>query len=212
MTVAVVSSCYGGVDALLTPPEQSVNVDRWVMVTDQDKVPDGWDTVHQPRPWVHARFAAKHAKAQPFDYVDADVAIWLDSGAVITSEHLIETCLNALGDADMCLWRHPERSTVTDESTTSAAFGKYVGQHCKQQAEHYVRTGFVDDSLYATGCIVWRNTKDNHHFGQAWLAEMLRWSLQDQLSFPYVTWKLGVTPHTMPANLWRNPWIRWRGH
>lgn len=211
MNVSVVSSCYGGIDALLAPPSQSVDVDRWVMVTDQAAVPDGWEIVRQPRPWVHARFAAKHAKAQPFDYVDSEVAVWLDSGARITSEHLIETCLDALGDADVAVWRHPERHNIVDESTTSAAMGKYDGQHCKAQAEHYAAQG-LPPSLYATGCVVWRNTIRNYRFGQAWLSEMLRWSLQDQLSFPYVAWKLGVRPNTMPESLWRNPWIRWRGH
>lgn len=211
MTVSVISSCYGGVDVLLSPPTQSVEVDRWLMVTDQGNVPDGWEILTQPRPWVTPRFAAKHAKARPFDYVDTDVAIWLDSGAVITSEHLVETCLQALGDADIALWRHPERNNVFDEATTSAAIGKYTGQHCRAQAEHYLDTG-LPDALYATGCIVWRRTVRNDRFGQAWLAEMLRWSLQDQLSFPFVAWKLGVTPNEMPHSLWRNPHVKWRGH
>lgn len=211
MTVSVVSSCYGGVDVLLSPPTQSVDVDRWLMVTDQDNVPDGWEVLTQPRPWVHARFAAKHAKAQPFDYVDTEYAIWLDSGARITSEHLVEMALEALGDADVALWRHPERHNVVDESTTSAAMGKYHGQHCQAQAQHYAAQG-LPAALYATGCIVWRNTTTTRDLGRLWLAEMLRWSLQDQLSFPYVAWRLGVEPNLLPGNLWRNPHIRWRGH
>lgn len=211
MSVAVVSSCYGGVDVLLTPPPQSVHVDRWVMVTDQENVPDGWEVIHQPRPWVHPRFAAKHAKTQPFEYVNTDVAIWLDSGAVITSEHLVEVALETLGQDDIALWRHPERNDVWSEATTSAAMGKYNGQHCREQAEHYRSQG-LPDALYATGCIAWKNTIRNYRFGRAWLAEQLRWSLQDQLSFPYVAWRMSVTPNEMPYSLWRNPYVKWRGH
>lgn len=211
MSVAVVSSCYGGVDVLLSPPTQNVSVDRWLMVTDQDNVPDGWEILTQPRPWMHGRLAAKHAKAQPFDYVDTDVVIWLDSGAVIQSPDLVGVALETLEDADVALWRHPERHDIRSESTTSATMGKYNGQHCREQADHYSAQG-LPDALYATGCIVWRNNETTRRFGQMWLTEMLRWSLQDQLSFPYVAWKLGVEPNEMPYSLWRNPYVKWRGH
>jgi hypothetical protein len=211
MSVAVVSSCYGGVDEILSPPTQDIGVDRWLMVTDDDREFDGWETLHQPRPWVHGRFAAKHAKAQPFDYVDTDVAIWLDSGAIVTSEHLVSVAVDTLGDADLALWRHPERDNVIDEAAVSVTMTKYDGQHCRQQAQCYVDQG-LPDALYATGCIVWRNNEAARDFGRMWLAEMLRWSLQDQLSFPYVAWKLGVEPNTMPQSLWRNHYVKWRGH
>ncbi len=213
MTVTVISSCYGQFDTILVPPEQTSTVDRWLMVTDDfDGGYDaGWDVLVQPRPWVHPRFAAKHAKAQPFDYTDADIAVWLDAGAVIQSRQTIEWLVDELGDHDMAMWLHPERNNVYDEATCSAAIGKYEGQHCRQQAEHYQSQG-LPDVLWATGCIVWRNTDANRLLGRMWLSEMLRWSLQDQLSFPYVSWRCGIRPTPLNHKLWRNPYVRWRGH
>ena len=181
------------------------------MVTDQDNVPDGWEQLQQPRPWMHPRLAAKHAKCQPFDYVDADIAIWLDSGAVIKSEHFIEWLLDELGDNDLALWAHPERGNIWDEATTSAAIGKYQGQHPRQQAQHYLDQD-LPDALFATGCIVWRRTDQNIALGRSWLAEQVRWSMQDQLSFPYVAWRHGIKPVRLGHNLWRNPHVKWRGH
>lgn len=211
MKLAVVQSCYGGIDSLLDSPRQSVEPDEWVMVTDGDIHPETHRHVMQPRPWMHPRLAAKHAKMQPFDYVDADVAIWLDTGAVIKSEHLIETGLEVLGDADMALWQHPERGNIHDEATCSAAMGKYDGQHTRQQAAHYIAQG-LPPGLWATGFIVWRNSERTRRMGAHWLAECVRWSMQDQLSFPYVAWMHDVDVNAMPQSLWRNSHVTWRGH
>lgn len=214
MKLAVISSCYGDFDRLVEPPEQSVDVAEWVMVTDNaSRVPAGWRVVEQRRDWCHPRFAAKHAKALPFDYTDADVAIWIDAGARILSPRFAEVMVDALGDwGEVACWVHPERDTAIDEAELCLGIGKYHGMDMVGQVNRYHREDFYDDTaLYATGCIVWRR-ECSHAAGEMWLAEQLRWGVQDQISFPYVLRCYGVQVRPLPQSLWRNEWVSWTGH
>jgi hypothetical protein len=207
VNVAVVSSCYGGIDQLVSPPPQLVDADEWVMVHDLAVAPQPWRSVREARGWAHPRFAAKHAKCQPFDYTDADVAIWLDSGARI-SPSFVGECVKALGDADVACWPHPHRTTILEEAIESKPIPKYAGMDVFGQVDSYGEPA----GLFATGCIVWRDTETNRHLGAAWLSEQLRWGVQDQLSFPYVLSKFGVTPNPLPGGLYNSGLVTWTGH
>lgn len=209
MMAAVVSSCYGAIDTIATPPPQVVEPDEWVMVHDHSNVAEPWRAVRESRQhWAHPRFAAKHAKCRPFDYTPAAVAIWLDSGARIISDEFVVACLDALGTADVACWPHPQRDTIEAEAVVSSSIAKYEGMAMLKQVSTY---GAVPN-LYATGCIVWRRCAMTEAIGNAWLAEQLRWGLQDQLSFPYVLNKFGVTPNPLPGGLYNSGLVTWTGH
>jgi hypothetical protein len=47
---------------------------------------------------------------------------------------------------------------------------------------------------------------------EAWLAECLRWTYQDQLSLPYLLWRHNVRPALIPYNLWDNHLIGLQPH
>jgi len=53
-----------------------------------------------------------------------------------------------------------------------------------------------------------RDHRDTKVIGERWLRENVRWTYQDQLSLPYVLWKLNITPSTFPHDLGENPWVR----
>jgi hypothetical protein len=66
--------------------------------------------------------------------------------------------------------------------------------------------------LWACGAIVWRNKDKARQFGQAWLAENQRWSIQDQVSFPYLVWKMQPNFGVFPAREFHNPYLTWWKH
>jgi DNA polymerase-1 len=55
--------------------------------------------------------------------------------------------------------------------------------------------------LWACGAIVWRNSDKARQFGHAWHEENVRWSIQDQVSFPYLVWKLRPNFGVFPAEV-----------
>jgi hypothetical protein len=66
--------------------------------------------------------------------------------------------------------------------------------------------------LWACGAIVWRNNDSARTFGQAWYEENLRWSIQDQVSFPYLLWNLKPNLGLFPHREFHNPYLTWWKH
>lgn len=212
MKVTVVTSIYGGVDPLRAHPEQTVPCD-WVAVVDQEMPTSGpWRQVVEPRPHMQPRLAAKYAKLFPHVYApDADVTIWIDGGAMLVSSDFVAACLDALADGHRAQWVHPERDCIYPEADVTIRMEKYGAQPVREQVTWYRLTGHPEHwGLWATGCIVRRGIDP---VDDLWLNEMMRWTVQDQLSLPYVLRRSGsALPKPMPGNLWHNPWVSWMGH
>lgn len=213
----MITSIYGRYDGLKQPVEQTVEC-SYVCVTDEDPGPPGvWQVVIEPRAHLHPRMAAKVAKCLPLQYApDSAITIWIDGSATPIHPEFVEMCLDALGEADMAQWVHPERDCIYAEADASIAYGKYHDQNVAGQAAHYRALGFpAHGGLWATGCIVRRHTRRPYalnEFGMRWLDEQLRWTIQDQLSETPVlaTTALGVVP--LDEGLWNNRWLAFGGH
>jgi hypothetical protein len=77
---------------------------------------------------------------------------------------------------------------------------------------HYFSEGFVDNiGLFACGVIARVHSPSLADFGSEWFVENTRWSIQDQLSFPFLLWKRGVLAGTFNEHLWDGP-LRWKDH
>jgi hypothetical protein len=59
---------------------------------------------------------------------------------------------------------------------------------------------------------VWRNTKEARKFGDDWYQENLDWSIQDQVSFPYLLWKHKPNFGVFPMGEFDNPYLTWWRH
>jgi hypothetical protein len=205
--VTVLTSVYGAYDRVPAPPEQTIPVD-WVCVTDEpSSIPAPWVTVHEARPHLHPRMAAKLARCRPDLYTTSPVTVWLDAAARVKTRDSIETLVDLLDGYDQAQWFHPERQTIEAEAEVSAAMRKYHGQPMRQQCAHYRTLGLVDGGLWATGCIVRRRTPQTARAGDLWLQEMFRWGWQDQLSLPFALWMTDLIPRRLPHTLWSNPLI-----
>lgn len=198
--VAVVSSLYGSHDRVRFVP-QSVPCE-FVMVTDGLlPIPDGWRTVVERRPHVSDRLAAKVAKCVPERFTDAEVIVWVDA-SIDPRPTLVEWLVDSLGDADVALARHPERSCIVDEARVSSRLVKYAGVPIVEQAEHYVAEGHpLGFGLWAGGVMVRRRGA----WGADWLAEQVRWSTQDQVSLPVIVRRHGLRVADLSHGLLWNP-------
>lgn len=208
MKVAVVTSRYGDLDPVVSPPLQSLDVE-WICVTDNPvDIPAPWLAVVEPRPHMTPRMAAKVARCRPDYYTDADVIIWLDASARLRTYMSVEKLLTKLGDSPIAMFRHPARDAIEPEAHISLSMTKYHGQNIREQVAHYRAEGLPESfGLWAAGCIVRRPALVGD-FGDRWMMEMARWSWQDQISLPFVLWQTGLRPVDLPGNLWWNPIVR----
>lgn len=228
MKTAFVTACYGAYDDLPTRTPQTTPVDRWVLVTDELDVAAqaaslGWETVLDPRPHMHSNMAAKVPKLYPGSYVpDCDIVVWVDASATI-GEGLMARCVSSLGEGYylLSMLPHAHRQSLADEVVASRGLRKYDGMQLEEQTASYRNEGMPDEfGLWATGCIARNYSVDGYaradldRFSDMWMAEMVKWSFQDQLSFSYVCWRSGVyaTPLAsdhcaVPDTIWWRPHV-----
>lgn len=213
MSVAVVSSVYGSYDLPAAPAAQDIPVE-YVLVSDQHYDCHPWKVIVEPRPQVHPRLAAKVAKCRPDLYADADVLIWMDASAQISRPDWASWIVDQLAGRPLGQFRHPWWHTLTDEANVAAGMAKYGGLPIREQAAHYLAAGHEDGwGLWASGVIAYSAAGwPLAQFGDAWLAEQLRWTYEDQISEPPVLARLGLRPVDLPGGIFGNERFAIRPH
>jgi hypothetical protein len=147
-----------------------------------------------------------------------DLVIWIDGTIEITNPRTIYHLLRIDPDCLMSSWAHERHSTLAEEAVASN-FDKYTStsffgytqpyQDVLNQLHVYESLGFPihkKDSVFCTCFIAFyvsQHKDDIYTFLDTWYTQTLRYTTQDQISFPYCLWKLQHkchrwygTPHT----------------
>lgn len=202
--VVVVTANYGGHDdPPRVPALQTVDVE-WRYYTDAGGVtaPVPWWTYVESPPHAHPNLAAKAYKTMPPATGDC---IWIDANMEITSPRFVEQALAARRDG-IAAFCHPRRDCVYTEAEASLGVESQGGKYEEwrdaigAQMRAYLDEGYPRHrGLFACGVVAYDLADERvQRFGAMWMNECLRWSPQDQLSFPVVAWRLGITPGVFP--------------
>ena len=164
--------------------------------------------------WLHPEYSA---------YIWADGAFQIDDPVALRS-----FMVDALGSADCAFFKHPDRQTIVQES--DAVIGwiaegcdhwckylrvRYEHEPMQAQVEAYVGEGFPMDGypLIATGLFIRRNLPHVNAAFDHWLIENFKWTIQDQLSLPYILWKHNLSSNLINnVSIWSGPFHKHTGH
>ena len=204
MRLAAVCAIYGGYDLIPPVPE---GVDDAVLVTDVP-VRSGWRNVVEPS-GARPRLAAKRPKVRPDLYTDCEASLWMDGSVHILDDRFVRLVREKLEEHELVLWDHPEdRDCFLEEARHCHDWPKYRDGPLLAQAEHYLAEGMPEHfGLWATGSIARRHTDRMRAFGDAWLDEMERWTIKDQVSLPYLLWREGIEPGTFGIDQLENDMV-----
>jgi len=211
MRVALITGCYGAYDPVRPLPEGH-GFDDAVCVTDTPSgIGDGWRVHVEPRD-EHPRLAAKRPKMLPWLFTDCDAAVWLDASFEITSNRFRWWVDQHLERDGFVVWKHPEpRLDFGDEASVCWDFPKYRDYNLRGQVQHYLQQGMPRRwGLFACGTIGWRFDPKVKRLGARWYDENVRWSIQDQVSLPFLLWDSGMPFGTWQANEYQNDYVRLR--
>ncbi len=211
MKVALITAVYGDYDPVRSLPLDH-GFDAAICVTDgKSEVGEGWDVVVDPRP-ESDRLAAKRPKMMPWLFTDCDAAVWLDASFEVTSGELRSWVDAHFVHDDFVVWQHPEgRFDIRDEVEACWHFPKYQQFPLREQLQAYVDEGMPKHwGLFACGMIGWVFTDTTMRFGERWYEENVRWSVQDQVSLPFLLWDSGMRFGLWQANEYENPYVRLR--
>lgn len=216
--VKIVTANFGGFDRLRPQAEQDIPVE-WVAYADRPQdAPDPWQLVIEKPRFKDFCRSAKVFKCLP----DRQPYIWIDANMEVTSPSFAREALAACNQG-IAVYPHPRRDCIYAEAEASLGAegqnGKYADQPIAEQMASYLAGGHPNNGgLYACGVVAWDGADPK--FGPYWMAECVRWSIQDQLSFPVVCRRLGVNPGTFDhpqiqgrenGYLW-NRWLRIHPH
>lgn len=211
MRVALITASYAAYDPVRPLPEWH-GFDDAVCVTDTASgIGEGWRVHIEPRD-EPPRLAAKRPKMLPWLYTTCDAALWIDASFEITSRKLRDWVEKHLQQDDFVVWTHPEgRICLWQEAQACYDFPKYRDQPILKQARAYLEDGMpLHWGLFAAGTVGWRFTSEAKRFGGAWYREQERWTLQDQISLPYLLWKTGKRFGAWDGNEYDNPYLKLR--
>jgi hypothetical protein len=209
--IAVYTSIFGDIDdPKVQPPSEGVD---YILFTDKHKLAEGIDVrVAEPK-FDTPRMSAKWYKIFPHLCLsEYRYTIFLDGSLQITNPNFAYEAIKYIGEDGIGIWKHPDRNDVIEESQASKPMIKYSNTLVLEQAQEYDKEGLPrNNGLYCTGTIV----RDNHNprmreAMDLYMKEIEKWTYQDQISFPYVVWKLGLKISTFPesiGNFDKNNWF-----
>jgi hypothetical protein len=157
------------------------------------------------------------AKTHEIDILkNYDYFIWID-GSLTLRDQFINN-INKIIDIpnnELINFRHSARNNITDESNLCHLWSKYIDQNLDNQVKYYKKEGFKDDAgLFELTCIIKKNNDRVNKVFDLWWTHNLQHSYQDQISYPFVLWKLKIKPdHIIEENVMNNTdFTIWNSH
>jgi len=201
--IAIITAIFGDYDLVKPVP---LGFDEAVLVSDKP-IKSDWENVVVSTS-LSPRLAAKIPKFRPDMFVSSSKSVWIDSSMSDPTGYLHQASLTALLQNDFVVFPHPERSSVREEVPVSLELPKYFGLPISAQFESYQAKGFPDNiGLWAATVIARNHTEQIAQLGSAWFLENSLWTIQDQISLPYLVWKYRISVGTYNAHLWNGPLV-----
>lgn len=212
MRIAVYRTIFGGYENIKPIPKQSVDFDYYCITDNPDLTADGCTSIvpQYPRMDLHARLRAKYFKLFPFEIKELseyDITIYIDGSIDVVNGDFVKWCVENL-KGDMLLFKHPERRCIYDEFNASKELNKYKYEMQDIQMINYSQFYPRKAGLFACGVLVRRYSDVLRDVMLKWWFEIIKYSWQDQVSFPVVCKLLGFVPDTFKENQYRNDYFK----
>ena len=166
------------------------------------------------------RLKSKIPKMLEWQFIEADWYVWMDSSLKLKNDvdDIPQLILQAAGDNPLCFFRHSDGSSIRREvfrvlhsidKNHQYLIKRYGGEPLREQMIHYYGDPDFKDNLLLAGTVF------AYHRSAApmlldWFHHNIIWTIQDQISLPYVLQKsgLGYSLFEGLVNKW-NPLFTW---
>lgn len=211
----VYTAIYGGYDLGLDAAPSLPGVDFVCFTDDPGLSADGWTVLVEERPEEHPRMQAKWFKLHPHRaFPDAERTLWMDGSHHFLPGFSFQAAVGCAGRTGIAAHLHPRRC-VFAEAEASMQFRKYadLSPSTVEQAAHYRREGHPElGGLWALGSIARVRSDRMDAAMDDWWQENVRWTYQDQVSFPVVMRRHGIEVGSFPYPQYGSPWFSIGGH
>jgi hypothetical protein len=155
---------------------------------------------------LHPRLIGKIPKMLAWElYPGYDFYIWLDNQFTFSKPDSVKWFISQLGKADAAFFIHPHRNTIESEmrfcvdnmnAGNQYLIDRYELEDMEGQVNNYLADPtFHDNLLIAAGAFIYRESlikNRDRNIMTDWYYHNCRWSVQDQLSLPYLLQKYKI--------------------
>ena len=209
----VYTAIFNNYDLLQSPPPLVEGV-RYVCITDKAPPrPNGWDVRVVDRPvFPHPYIQRAYKILAHRVFPDADVSLYLDGTfeLLVDPRRLVE---RFLADADLALFRHPQRDGVYAELNACADLGKERREITTLTEGRYRAQGMPETGyLHAAGVLLRRHSDQVADFNERWMTEVIDSSVRDQPALANTLWSTGLPVATIDEDIWDNKLVAYHPH
>jgi hypothetical protein len=174
---------------------------------------------------LNSRTKSKIPKMLEWLKIDADYYVWLDHNFTIISDNFAKTIIKQLNEKDLCLFKHPWNKNIAQEimsiekeiaKNNTYHISRYKGEPIRDQLHNYLNEGFIDDNLFSLGFFIYsKNLIKNRNYNLLtdWFFHNCYWSIQDQISLPYLLKKHKIDFSVFDyENIYNNELVKYNGY
>lgn len=149
-----------------------------------------------------------------------DYYIWIDASFSLLKNNAIERMVDYCIGWDACFFSHPARTSVRQEldfvvgsmkNDDQYLIERYSGEKMTEQVEFYMKDStWKDDLLLACGIFIYsKSVVENKEYNlmKEWFYQNCIWSVQDQLSLPYLLHKFKTNFRLFEESVYSNQYI-----
>lgn len=212
--IVVYTAITGNYDTLRDPEYIDKNIDYICYTNNKTIMSDIWELRYIEDRNIDNRMLARKVKMLPHELLhEYDVSVWVDAKLHIVGD-LHDLIREYGGNQPILCFPHFERNCLYQEAAKCMTDHLDDDEIIISQISRYYSEGYpFRNGLYETGCIVRRhNDPMVVRLMMMWLEEVKNNSRRDQLSFPYVCWKLGINPTVCDKAIYDNKWMKLYSH
>ena len=170
---------------------------------------------------MHPRLRAKMPKMlQWAEFPGYDYYIWVDSKLRMDNPKAAESLIEACAGKDAGFFKHASRTSIRLElehvidnlnNGSQYLIDRYAGEDMAGQVAAYLADpNFVDNSLFECGAFVYSSRvvqNPDLNLFKDWFYHNCIWSVQDQLSLPYLLQKFGINYGILEGTVYKNKYL-----
>jgi len=226
MKIAIITAIYGHCDDLKEYVKQDVPCDFYCFSdTVQQPEKSMWRVIRElyhlnseyvetpafQKPNIRAKYYRLQSHKISF-LVNYDYVIWIDASMHVFSASFARDMVGFAGDF-MALYQHPKRECAFSEAKFCVNIPKYKTEALTDQIAAYRAAGMPENfGLWATGILPRKICAATNAICNDWFRECVSWTIQDQVSLPFILWRHNCKPNTIPGNVYWNDYHKKLNH
>lgn len=208
--IVVYTAITGDYDDLKDPAVTGEGITYVCFTNNRNIKSDIWNVEYISDSTLSNMLLAKKVKLEPHNFLHGfETSVWVD-GQYALLDDLREYIKKYGREKPMLCFPHSSRRCIYEEAALCILSGRGKKETLVKQAGTYLAEGYPSNQgLYECGCIV-----RNHHDETVqkimldWENEIMKYTVRDQISFPYVCWKNHFEPDICNMNIHDSRWTK----